>query len=478
MSRVPGARIAALLPLLLAAVVAHAEPPAHPRSAAADDPLPEGEDAADPEPTPTPAPPPSIVESRPAPAPAPAATPRPAPAPPRGPAVPPPPSPPPAPARGPVLVLIHPAQPSERARALALGDAAAVELAAGQGGVAVTLEALLDPGREARLLTRRGQALAAARQGAEALEALDLEQAHPLSEEAVVALAALETQDPETEAALQTSLLGMAVAALYDSDVLRADGAFVALAAWLTAAGRDTPLLAEVRRYPSKVISRFESTRAELEARPTGRIQVISRPPGAVVRVDGVERGVAPVEIGGLAEGLHVVALGGPGLIATGALVDVVAADVVPVDRPLELDPLAVALARAPAPGAVDAAIAWARDLGVDALFLGRASALGAVRGQWIDVVAGRAEVDVEVAAAGDIAAGARLIAAEVDRGLAARASLAAPPPPVDEGPPLTARWWFWAGVGGVLVAAAAGAVVALAAGEDGTPPGTAIFGF
>jgi hypothetical protein len=100
------------------------------------------------------------------------------------------------------------------------------------------------------------------------------------------------------------------------------------------------------------------------------------------------------------------------------------------------------------------------------------------VRGQWIDVVAGRAEVDVEVAAAGDVAAGARLIAAEVERGLVARASLGAPPPPVDEGPPLTARWWFWAGVGGVVVAAAAGAAVALAAGGDGPPPGTAIFGF
>jgi hypothetical protein len=479
-SHVRGARILVVAPLVLAALAATAQAPApSPRTSTAEDPpdepLPEGEDAAEPAAEPQP---PATLAPVVAPSAAPVVEPRPVPAPPRVPAVPPTPVPPPAPARGPVLVLIHPASATERARALALGDAAAVELAAGQGGVAVTLEALLDPGREGRLLTRRSQALAVARQAAEALEALDLEEAHALGEEAVLALAALEALDPETEAALQTSLLGLAVAALYDSDVLRADGAFVALAAWLTAAGRGAPLLAEVRRYPSKVISRFESTRAELEARPTGRIQVTSRPAGAAVRVDGVERGIAPLEVGGLAEGLHVVALGGPGFVSTGALVDVVADEVVPVDRPLEPEPLAEALRSAPAAGAVDAAIAWARDLGVGALFLGGASALGVVRGQWIDVTAGRAEVDVEVLASGDVAAGARALAAEVDRALVARAALAVEPPPADEGPPLTSRWWFWAGVGGVVVAAAAGAAVALASGDGGPPRGTAIFGF
>lgn len=478
MSQVRGVRILVVAPLVLAALAATAQVPApRPRTSIAEDPsdepLPEGEDEAEPAPPSPPPPPPPVV----APSAAPVLEPRAVPAPARVPAVPPTPAAPRAPARGPVLVLIHPASPTERSRALALGDAAAVELAAGQGGVAVTLEALLDPGREARSLSRRAQALAVARQAAEALEALDLEEAHALGEEAVLALAALEVLDPETEAALQTSLLGLAVAALYDSDVLRADGAFVALAAWLTAAGRGAPLLAEVRRYPSKVISRFESTRAELEARPTGRLQVTSRPAGAVVRVDGVERGIAPLEVGGLAEGLHVVALGGPGFVSTGALVDVVAAEVVPVDRPLEPEPLAEALRGAPSVGAVDAAIAWARGLGVGALFLGGASALGVVRGQWIDVTAGRAEVEVEVLARGDVAAGARALAAEVDRALAARVAVVVEPP-ADEGPPLTERWWFWAGVGGVVVAAAAGAVVALASGDGGPPRGTAIFGF
>lgn len=474
MSGVRGAQLLLLLSLVGRTPAALAEPPAPaPRpSLRAQDPaadaLPEGEDPGD-----APLEPPAPLEAPPPPVEPPRVEP-----PPRRSAVPPTPTPVPAPARGPVLVLVHPAGPADRPRALALGDAAAVELAAGQGGVAVTLEALLDPGREARLLSRRAQALATARRAAEALESLDLEEAHALSEEAALALAALEALDPETEAALQTSLLGMAVAALYDSDVLRADGAFVALGAWLTAAGREAPLLAEVRRYPSKVISRFEATRAELESRPTGRIQVSSRPPGATVRVDGVERGVAPLELGGLAEGMHVVALGGPGFVATGALVDVVAAEVVPVDRPLEPDPLAAALARAPAAGAVDAAIAWARGLGVGALFLGQASALGTVRGHWIDVTAGRAEVEVEVVVRGDTAAGARAIAAEVARAQAARAPLVAAPPPLEAGPPLLTRWWFWAGVGGVVVVATAGAVVALASGGDGPPRGTAIFGF
>ncbi len=437
-----------------------------------DDELPEGEDAPAAAPAPSPSPTPSPTPSAAPPAPsAPPPTSAPAVAPPEAPSLPPVDA-------GRILVLIRPAGDRDRVDAVAIGDAAAGLLARARGGGAVQAQDALDPDRALRARRARDEALALARRGAEALDALDLEIARDSAEEAALALAALPGGDREVDQALQESLLGMAVAALYDNDVLRADGAFVALAALLASGGRDTPLLADLRRYPSKVIARFESTRADIEARPTGRVAVRSTPEGATVRIDGIERGRAPTEIGGLAEGLHVVALEGVGMVTTTALVDVVASDVVPVERALSGDPLAEALAAVPPSAPVADAAAWARALGVRWLFLGETTALGAVRGSWIEVDAAAARASVDVALGGGVEGSARKLVDAIDAAERARLAPVVAEAPPDEGDGLTDRWWFWAGVGGAVALAAAGALIAVSATGDGLPRGTAIFGF
>jgi len=356
-------------------------------------------------------------------------------------------------------VLILTDEPREAAQAVAIADETARRLGSSKRALD-----LLDPERAARNDGNKKSLREKVDRGLDALEALDLGNARDGLEEAVLGIAALE--EGEEGRALREALLGLAVVALYENDALRADGLFVGLAAMGRAGGATAPPVG-AERYPSKIVTRYAAVEAELESRPTGRIAVTSDPPGATIFVDGIDRGQAPAEIGGLAEGLHVVALRHPWLVPVAAFVDVVADDVVPMNRKLDLGPVQAALDALGDPAA----------LAPDGIYVGHIQG-GAIRGEWIDAK-GRAVVP-ELAIGGGTDSVAQRLADAI-----AKAGARAPPPVIVAAPPiqpedtdgLTHQWWFWAGVGGAIVLAA-GAVAIAAQEEPGIPRSTAVFGF
>ncbi len=96
--------------------------------------------------------------------------------------------------------------------------------------------------------------------------------------------------------------------------------------------------------YNDDVRGYFEQVQREMAIEPTGRLAVTTTPPGAEVRVDGVQRGYAPIALTSTPAGTHWVEVALDGWYRAGRLVELAPAGDVKVALQLEPIPKAAEL--------------------------------------------------------------------------------------------------------------------------------------
>lgn len=313
-----------------------------------------------------------------------------------------------------------------------------------------------------------GSALARIEAGQAAFERLELQTAAQELEAGVLALGAAA---PRHEA-LPGALFALGATALYDGRPADALGLFTAVAV-------SSPDF-QPEGVPEHVQSRLERVRATLKERPTGALRV-GVSPRAEVWVDGVRRGEAPIEVEGLADGVHLVRLSAPGYAPVARLVSVESEGSPALTEALEpLPPLPLTLTVAEAADP-DLARGAALRLGVSHLVALRPVGADTLAGVWVfPEGTGSGARPLRI----DGAAGSESVLADLILQHLAAAEAAPPPPSKGEGKPDDdGSLWLWTGLGAVVLGAVAGGIaLSVAASDDGDPgppPGNvAILGF
>lgn len=394
--------------------------------------------------------------------------------PPKPPPVLPPPSAPPAPpvaTSGPtVLVVLIPNEPAKIEAGRRIGASATRMLAEQTQRRPASLAARLDPGaalgRRAGI-TRSKQLI---EEGVQAFEELDLETAGTKLDIGVNQLLAYERflSDRDREV-LSLAIFAYGATVLFEGQTELADSIFVALAV------TDPEFTPSSDRYPSNVVDRFTALAGSVASRPSGTLTVETVPPGATVYVDGTFRGFAPLDVGGLPDGWHVVTTERLGYRPFGTLAPVPAdrtstlelelepSDV--VDRVAELDPRA---------SDDEAAVrAMRKAFGVDAIAVLRyMTPLSGdrVEGMLIDGDEPPLKLPSTAIQSSDPEVAAKAILLGFDAARQAKV-VTATAPVAEAGAPVTGEWWFWAAVTGAVVVAAAGTVAVVASRGDSGPP-------
>lgn len=387
----------------------------------------------------------------------------------------------PEPASGPalpdpegVLVVVVAEDPAAADRARAISVAATEALAKRLGRIAADLDAALDPAAEMRDAAAIAEAHALSLEGIAAFEGLELEAAEAALDEAILSLLPHVPQlAPDDRQRFATALFAYATTVLFEGRTDDADALYLALFAL------EPGFSPEAGRYPSNVIERFEDLRGALDP-PTGRLRVESSPAGAEVWIDGAFRGRAPVEVGGLRAGGHLVSVREGGYLPAGEI-GRVAPDTVTTEA-VTLAATAGARRRAAlVPALVDRPSEAAEvlaDLHVEQAALVRLRtrlAGDTAGGLRVDLTSGRVVGEMgpmSVSASPDVAGAA------IAEGLLGLAPAAPVAEAVTPGPPILEQWWFWTAIAVAAVAAGTSVAVVATRGDDGPPRNTAIFRF
>lgn len=382
----------------------------------------------------------------------------------------------PAPAAG-VLAVALADTPQMAEWAANLGPKLTEALARRLPAKATHLEAALDPEVDARRARRRAEARADILEGLEAFEALDLERASAVLQDAVEGLLSeLSGLDGTERSALARGVFALAATTLFEGDTERADQQLVALAAL------EPGFQPDAGRYPSNVRQRFERLRGRMATHNTGGLAITSLPAGAEVYVDGGLRGRTPLTLNGIAEGSHALTLQHPAHAPEGRLITVQANEVLPVQVQLVGGPGVETYNGLTGAQALEPRVAArsAGRLGVQRLALlrvGGSVQAPQVRGVWVHGAQSQAVGRIEgVSLSPDPEfAVAQLVLAILQ---SEAPQVVATPVEAPQGE-LTSRWWFWVAVGSAAVLAAATTTWAVTRGEPGGPPrSTAVLGF
>lgn len=383
-------------------------------------------------------------------------------------------------ARPKVLVLLLADIPSGTSVANRIGAEATRRLAKQKQLAPAVLEEVLAPNAKQRRATELKEALAQAEKGMRAFEELDLETAGSDLESGINSLLAYSDDlDARAKKTLEQAIFASGATILFEGQTALAESIFVAL---LLLNPTFSP---DAEAYPSNVVSRFNDLKAKVEARPTAGLSVSTNPAGGDVYVDGSFRGGSPLEIGGLADGQHIVVVRRAGYKPFGTLVPVTVERTASVEvdleaeegpvLPIELD---VSMSRS-----ANGALAIGKKLGVSKLavfsFARRISG-SKIQGLWVDVEKGAPISTIaEMTILEDPDSAAQAIADAIARSELGPIA-AATPEEVET--PVTDRWWFWALAGSLAVAAAGAATVAIVSGANDNdtrpPPSTVVLGF
>ena len=257
--------------------------------------------------------------------------------------------------------------------------------------------------------------------------------------------------------------------------------------------------------FNPEIVQKFQAAAPSDVANPTAQITVESDPPGAIVYVDFVPRGLTPMSVTGLVSGQHIVRVTRAGAAPFVQPVELRRGGSGAVNAFMEDNPSTPGLHDAfegIAEASVErlerngpiASVASALELDkVGVIRVGAGTTEGTVELELLlfDVASGRrllrgaGEVATE---RGDLEAGVqRLVAGGLEAGLRAqqttdreriparREVVVAPrPTPAASSGSVLRKWWFWTAVGGVVVAATiVGVVVATSGGTElGRDPG------
>jgi hypothetical protein len=256
--------------------------------------------------------------------------------------------------------------------------------------------------------------------------------------------------------------------------------------------------------FNPEIVQKFQGAAPSDAANPTAQIAVESDPPGAIVYVDFIPRGLTPMTVTGLVSGQHIVRVtragaapfvqpvelrrGGSGAVnafmeddpSTPGLHDafegIAEAGVERLERngaianvasTLELDKVGVIrVAAGTTEGMVD----------LELLLFDVASGRRLLRGGGeVATQRGDLEAGVQRLVAGGLEAALRAQqAADRERIPARRVVVAPPPPPPPPRESVFKKWWFWTAVGGVVVAATVVGIAVSSSGgtELGRDPG------
>lgn len=257
--------------------------------------------------------------------------------------------------------------------------------------------------------------------------------------------------------------------------------------------------------FNPEIVQKFQAAAPSDAANPTAQITVESDPPGAIVYVDFVPRGLTPMTVTGLVSGQHIVRVtragaapfvqpvdlrrGGQGAVnafmednaSTPGLHDafegiaeagverlVRDGAIANVASTLELDKIGVIRVAA---GTTDGMVE------LELLLFDVASGRRLLRGGGeVATQRGELEAGVQRLVAGGLEAALRAQQAADRERIPARrpVAVAPPPPPPRPSGSVFKKWWFWTAVGGVAVAATVvGIVVASSGGTElGRDPG------
>lgn len=382
-----------------------------------------------------------------------------------------------------VLVLLLADIPSGTSVANRIGAEATRRVAQQKQLAPAALDEALAPNAKQRRATELNDALALAEKGMRAFEELDLERAGTDLESGINSLLAYSDDlDARAKQTLERAIFASGATILFEGQTALAESIFVALLLMNPAFAPDA------EAYPSNVVSRFNDLKSKVEARPTAALSVSTNPAGADVYVDGSFRGGAPLEIGGLADGQHIVVVRRAGYKPFGTLVPVTVERTASVEvdleaeegpvLPIELD---VSMSRS-----ANGAIALGKKLGVAKLAVlsfSRRISGSKVEGLWVDVEKGSPISTIpETTVLEDPDSAAQSIAVAIARSELGPIAVAAPEEDGAASGPITDRWWFWALAGGLAAAAAGAATVAIVStardNDTRPPPSGVILGF
>ena len=266
--------------------------------------------------------------------------------------------------------------------------------------------------------------------------------------------------------------------------------------------------------FNPEVVSRYEAARPRDAAAPSGSIAIESDPPGAIAYVDGMARGVTPLDVEGLLAGEHTVRMSSPGSlsfiertnVSRGRRAGPVSAFLMENEG---MEGLADAIANLPTDSAMTPeregpTVQVGQILGVDTLGVIRVSAEDTDETVHLELLIfrlsdrirtlrihgpvptelGRLEAGVmELVRQGFAAAVRPQQEADVEEAAPAiDPELLAQGEPEDEAGDgsIWTRWWLWAAIGGAVAVGVTVGIVASGGGEElGTDPsGTVIIEF
>jgi len=258
--------------------------------------------------------------------------------------------------------------------------------------------------------------------------------------------------------------------------------------------------------FNPEIVQKFQAAAPPDAAAGSATVTVDSDPPGAIVYVDFVPRGLTPATVGGLVSGEHIVRVtragatpfvqpvevrrGGNGVVNAfiednaetpglhDAFESIAEASVERLDRSGPIAAVATAL-QLDKIGVIRVAAGTTEgEVELELLLFDVATGRRLLRGAGEVSIDGTAlEVGVQRLVAGGLEAGLRTQqTADRERIPARRNPVATPPPTTDEGGgnSVFGKWWFWTAVGGVVVVAVVVAIVVASSGgaELGQNPG------
>lgn len=258
--------------------------------------------------------------------------------------------------------------------------------------------------------------------------------------------------------------------------------------------------------FNPEIVQKFQAAAPPDAGAGSATVTVESDPPGAIVYVDFVPRGLTPTTVGGLVSGEHVVRVtragatpfvqpvevrrGGNGIVNAflednaetpglhDAFESIAEASVERLDRSGPIAAVATAL-QLDKIGVIRVAAGTTEgEVELELLLFDVATGRRLLRGAGEVSTDGSAlEVGVQRLVAGGLQAGLRTQqTADRERIPARRDTAVTPPPQTDEsgGDSVFGKWWFWTAVGGVVVVAVVVAIVVATSGgtELGQEPG------
>ena len=256
--------------------------------------------------------------------------------------------------------------------------------------------------------------------------------------------------------------------------------------------------------FNPEIVQKFQAAAPSDAGAGSATVTVDSDPPGAIVYVDFVPRGLTPTTVGGLVSGEHIVRVtragatpfvqpvevrrGGNGVVNAfiednaetpglhEAFESIAEASVERLDRSGPIAAVATAL-QLDKIGVIRVAAGTTEgEVELELLLFDVATGRRLLRGAGEVSTDGSAlEVGVQRLVAGGLEAGLRTQqTSDRERVPARRNPVVTPPPTTDGGGSVFGKWWFWTAVGGVVVIAVVVAIVLTSSGgtELGQNPG------